>query len=138
MPPRFETEIQSSITPEPNRAVSTYADRATPVSGQSNRASWQRIIDEKLIEWGANPEFFGNDDIESPGPDVVSLAIQIARDYRDTDQAPPDRVVPDGDGGIVFERRSGSISENIRIGDDLTVEYVQMAGAKLMERKRIL
>jgi hypothetical protein len=138
MPPRLETEIQSSITPEPNRAVSTYADRATPVSGQSNRASWQRIIDEKLIEWGAHPDFFADANIESPGPEVVSLAIQIAKDYRDTNQAPPQQVVPDGDGGIVFNRRSGSVSEKIHIGDDLTVEYVQMVGAKLVERNRIL
>jgi hypothetical protein len=106
---------------------------------EHERARWQRCIDEKLIEWGRDPSQLEDDGVDAPSPDVIRLAIEVASRYRDSGQwAPPDRVAPDPNGGIVFERRAGSQAEVLHVGSDGEVEYQRFVGPRLVERRRLL
>jgi hypothetical protein len=136
MPPTLETTVFSSresLRP----VVPTEADSAVPILNRAGRDLWQKLIEEKLVEWGTNPDYFADEEFDAPLPEIVSLALRHAQKYRDNDWPPPHRIVPDGDGGIVFEVRNGSLSEKIHLWDDGEVDYICFSGAKLVERRRL-
>ena len=72
---------------------------------------WQRVIDHKLIEWGWNTREFDEEGVEPPSREIVRLAIDLAERFRDAGFPAPDSVVPDPNGGIVFERRENGLTE---------------------------
>jgi hypothetical protein len=58
----------------------------------------------------------------------------MAQVFRDKGFTPPDSVVPDPNGGIVFERRAQEMSEVFHLWDDGTVEYRRFQSTRLVER----
>jgi hypothetical protein len=131
-------EHGTSISPHLTPAVATGVDCETPVTGRSEADGWDQCIDGKLIEWGRTPAFFGDEDeIIPPAPEIVSLATKIAGAYREMKFPAPDNVVPDGDGGIVFELSIGTMKEFIHIWDDGNVEYYRTSGTELVERYQL-
>lgn len=137
MPEMLDTAV-FSLRAVSSPVVTTEADSAAPFFNRTSREAWQTLIDEKLIEWGANPEFFDDEDFESPGREIIALAIQLAHALRDANEPAPHRVVPDADGGIVFERRVGASSQKIHIWDDGIVERIVMDGTQVVDRSRLL
>ena len=99
------------------------------------REKWQNLIDYKLIEWGLDPSQLDDEGVESPTPEIIQRAISLAEALRDRDCPPPDTVVPDPNGGIVFERRENGLSEVFHVWDDGTVEYRRFQGTRLDERR---
>lgn len=121
-------------------AVGTNVDSATPslrgVSPEAaSRDTWQKLIDYQLIEWGWNPEQFADEGIDPPTRDTVQLAIGLAESLRDAGLAVPSSVVPDANGGIVFERREKDLAEVFHVWDDGTIEYQCFHGTRLIERR---
>lgn len=102
---------------------------------QRRLVEWQNVIDQKLIEWGRQPEELADDGIEPPRREVISLAIEFANRMKNEGLPPPDSVVPDPNGGIVFERREGTLSEVLHIWEDGTIEYRQFDSTQLIERR---
>lgn len=51
------------------------------------------------------------------------------------DRPPPDRIVPNGDGGIVFEWWEGKAFETLEVSDRGDVEFCLFIDCKLVERK---
>ena len=96
------------------------------------RQAWEDLIDRKLIEWGRDPDQLADDGVEPPSREVVRLAIAFAKQNQNCQ--PPQRVVPDANGGIVFERRESDIVEVIHIWDDRQIEYQLFRGHDLVER----
>lgn len=133
MPPTLESTVYSSRN-SLRCVVPNDADSAAPILSRNDRDIWQQVIDEKLVEWATNADYFADEEFEGPLPDVVSLAVRFARQLRDSKQPPPHRVVPDADGGIVFEIASGEISEKIHFWDDGEVEYMVFRAGKVVER----
>lgn len=134
MPPTLESAVYSpsqSVRP----VVPTEAGSQTPVLHRSRQRVWQKFIDEKLIEWATNPDYFDNEDFEGPSPEIVSLALRFAQQLRDTDQLPPHLVVPDADGGIVFEVTGSELTEKIHFWDNGDVEYLIFQAGKVIERR---
>lgn len=117
------------------------ADEAALKRGErresSQRGAWQRVIDHKLIEWGGNPEKLEDEGVNPPTRETISRAIRLAEAYRDESYAPPDSVVPDPDGGIVFERRDRDVSEVLHVWEDGTVEYQLFQGVRLVVRRTL-
>ena len=101
----------------------------------SNRDAWQKLIDYQLIEWGWNTEDFDDEGIEPPTRDTIQLAIALAEGLRDNGLIAPDSVVPDANGGLVFERRENDVAEVFHVWDDGTVEYQCFHGTRLIERQ---
>ncbi len=50
---------------------------------------------------------------------------------------PPTSVVPDVNGGIVFERRENGITEVFHVWEDNTLEYQCFEGTHLVERRSL-
>ena len=84
-----------------------------------NREGWERIINDRLVEWGHNPPPFDEDGLVPPTADVIGKACKLATRYRDdAGFVPALRVLPDGDGGIVFEWRFGEQFLSLEITPD--------------------
>ena len=138
MPPLM-TELRPFVSPPLVNFVATGVDDDLPVTRNYQAdtcGAWQRIIDERLMEWLRHPERLADDGLEAPSGTITRLAIDLAERFRDEGQAAPDSVVIDANGGIVFERRGpgDSISEAIHVWDDGTLEYHRFQGTQLVER----
>ncbi len=101
---------------------------------ERHRAPWQEIIDNKLIEWGRDLSQLEDEDIVPPTDTAIHQASQLAIACRDRAHAPPDRVVPNGDGGIVFERWQGLVSETLEVFEDGSIEYAKYIDCRLQSR----
>ena len=133
------TESTPFISEELQNAVCTTVDSESPVFSehgpeQAARESWQRIIDHQLIEWGRNPSQLADEGVEPPSAETIQRAILLAEACRDNTFPPPNSVVPDPNGGIVFERREREVSEVFHIWDDGSVEYCGFQGLRLVDR----
>jgi hypothetical protein len=117
--------------------VNTEADRASPVSRCDNRGKWEELIDYRLIEWAYDPRQLEDDGVEPPTPQAIYSAIAWARACRDDDAASPDTVVPDPNGGIIFERREGEAAQVLHVWEDGTVEYSAFQGTRLVARRTL-
>lgn len=102
-----------------------------------NRTVWDQVIDRKLSDWASDPDQLADDGILPPSPQSIALASRIGRLMRDRDSAPPTSVVPNGEGGIVFERAHGRVFEAIEIEDDGTVEYRLFEDYRLVHRQAL-
>lgn len=129
----LEDDVTISRNPIP--VVSSGADGDAQVTGRTDVGVWQQLIDETLLKWAHEPTYFEGEEFGAPDRETVSVAIRIARHCRDASIAAPDRIVPDADGGIVFERRCGKVTESIHIWDDGTAEYYCLSGTNVVERR---
>jgi hypothetical protein len=99
-----------------------------------NRADWERIIDRCIIEWGKNPPGSDEDDFEPPARAIIDLAHDIVRYCRDRGLVAPQRVVPDGTGGIAFEFTEGDSFTTLQIYEDRSAELLLFKDCHLVER----
>ncbi|MBI3834564.1 MAG: hypothetical protein HY287_09585 [Planctomycetes bacterium] len=96
---------------------------------------WQEVIDRKLVDWGRNPQQLEYEELIPPTRFAIQSAAAIAMLCRDHALAPPMRVVPDGDGGIILERWKGSLSTSIEVARDGTVEVVVVEDCRVVSRQ---
>lgn len=127
------------ISPSINDAVQTNIEAKSPAMRdvereREYRERWQELIDHKLIEWGRDPSQFDDEGVEPPSREIIRLAIALAEWFKAQGLPAPDSVVPDPNGGIVFERREGGVSEVFHVWDDGTIEYQRFHGTRLVER----
>jgi len=99
------------------------------------RALWQQIINHTLTNWLRNPGQLQDDGIDPPSGPIIRLSMDLAERCMESGFAPPNRVVPDPNGGIVFERRDGDESEVLHVWDDGSVEYMRFQGTHLVKRE---
>ena len=96
------------------------------------RLGWQKVILGRLTHWdgaGGAAEIGG---FKPPSHDVLAVAYRVAAHSRNAGTPPPDQVVPDGDGGLVFERRDGSRFQSMHVYDDLAIELDSFEGGRLV------
>ena len=118
-------------------AVLTGSDRELPISPTQKsqfRDGWQSVINNTLENWLRDPSQLSDDGVDAPTGGTIRQALDVAEQLRDWEIAPPDSVVLDPNGGIVFETRAGQNSEVVHIWADGTVEYMEFDGAKLVWR----
>ena len=101
------------------------------------RERWQDVIDRKLIEWGRSPSPIEDMGVDPPTKETIQRAIRLAETLRDEGVPAPESVVPDPNGGIVFERREGNLAEVYHFWDDGTIEYQRFEGTRLVERRTL-
>lgn len=114
------------------------ADLAEMEQVRRNKEDWTRFIDTCLVEWGRDTTALEDEDFVPPSPDVINLACKVAMNYRDEGLVPPTMVVPDGEGGISFERFEGDISLSLNIYADKSVELLTFDDCRLRERCRLM
>jgi hypothetical protein len=129
----YETHVE--MTPVGQAVTHTQTDpRAYAGIARPQGEPWQSVIDV-LHKWWNEPDYFNDEEFVAPLRPVLALAIKFATNLASRGFASPDRIVPDGDGGIVFELRSLTSSEKIHFWDDGSVEHMIFAGAKLVDRR---
>jgi hypothetical protein len=121
------------------RRPATSADDQSPITTGRAREwqrKWQRLIDHTLIDWGWNQAIIEDEGIAAPTRGTVSAAAQFAQDLmRSGEFPPPTRVVPDPNGGIVFEHEANGVLEYFRISPDIGYEYCRLQKGHLVERR---
>lgn len=135
-------------TLEPGNAVSGKVNRFVDTGAADERSlgsiqplapqdqeRWQAVIDHQLVEWGRDSSQLEDEGIVAPTAEIIGLACRLAALYRDTGMVAPTRVVPDGEGGIVFERRDGSAFQTIEIRADHTIEWCYFVNSRLVDRR---
>ena len=97
--------------------------------------TWDDYLD-KLADLGRNP--IADDGVTPPSDEVIRLASKLTEWTRDDGiTQPPDSVVPDPNGGIVFEWRGNDLTQVLHVWDDLTVDFQDFRGSQLVERFRL-
>jgi hypothetical protein len=92
------------------------------------------LINEPLIDWGKDPSKVADEGIVPPSVELITFALRYAMHMRDQGYRPPDRVVPNGDAGIAFERWEGSIHEVLEFESDGIVELLSYRHSRLENR----
>lgn len=93
MPLIAEADLQVTIT-RPGRSVpSTRSDLTAPLSRQTGRDQWKRIIDQ-FKEWQKDSSFVDDEDYEPPRSHVIAEAIELAIDLRNANWFPPKLSCP--------------------------------------------
>jgi hypothetical protein len=98
--------------------------------------AWQKIIDNQLIEWGRGSVQFDEENFEAPTKISLKRANELATEFRNGCLPEPLRVVPDGEGGIVFERRSGRFFITIEFSSDGSIEQNIFDDCRLVRTNR--
>ncbi len=99
---------------------------------------WGKVLDEQLIEWGNHPEDFIEEGFVPPSRETIHLAFKhVLKPFQAQGRMPPSHVVPDTEGGIVFELRSNDVFESIRVQADGHIEYCCFCGGRLVERQNL-
>ena len=126
-----------SVSSAPQDRIQTRADNDLPFNAEAIpfAAEWQSLVDNRLIDWGLASGQPWGDEITPPSREVVSKAAKLAQKMKNLPA--PHRVVPDGDGGIVFERRSNSSVEVMHVWDDGSVEYYRLTDGRVAERHSV-
>jgi len=104
---------------------------------EEHRDAWQQIIDRYLVEWGRNPNQLEEEGLITPSPRILRLAATIAMQLRDGGYAAPLRVVPDGEGGIAFERRAGAAFESLVVQADGVTQFDKFVDCRLVMSVRL-
>jgi len=125
----------SEVVPRP---VETGADTGGAVTVEVDREGrfgqgWQRVIDE-LIDWASNPEQFADEGIDAPSRETLRLAGKLALELRDNGLPSPDRIVPDPNGGLVFEYDTAQGASEYHIWDDGSIDFCMFDDTRLVSR----
>lgn len=121
---RVEKTPQSSADPReiPPEIMKVFAE------------GWRDVINEPLIDWGKDPSQLEDEGIEAPSRALITFVSEYAMCLRRFGWPPPLRVVPSGDGGIVFELKSGPYFQSLEFDKDGTVELVTFKDSKFVTR----
>lgn len=122
--------------PSPAAVLTTAAQDDALAVFQKSYRQWQSIIDDSLVEWGRSPEGLAEIDLIPPTTAAIQVACKLAMWFRDRNLPAPTRTMPDGDGGLVFERRMGSQVESIEIDSEGLAEYVLVRSGSVVMRRR--
>jgi len=134
------TEYSSSVTLEPpKRFAITSADVKSPatIDGERDpelRAAWQELADNSLLEWQRDPSQLDEEGTTTPSIETIQRAIRLASDLDGRGVPAPIRIVPDVQGGIVFEFEWGQLFESLHIQPAGNVEHRRFYRNRLVWR----
>lgn len=133
-------DTTTTLSSDLRKLVETHSDDQTPNQFahpiEKWREQWEEIIDSKLIEWGKDPSALADpgEGIVAPSLQSIKIASEVAQSARDAGWPPPTRVVPDGEGGIAFERQSGGVFESLEVTANGIVELLKFIDCRLVDR----
>jgi len=122
----------SALRPELYQAVTTNVDDITPMTSKGE--IWWQVVERTLLQWEQDPSLLEEEGMEIPSIITIREAIRLANALFVTRSVPPTRIVPDGNGGIVFERQEGIVYETIELLPDKEPEYCLFQNAQLLHR----
>jgi len=138
----LDTERDSATQTRIRQWVETTASDDLTITGEIpdkelSVRGWNEVINYTLIEWGKSPESLDDDGIEPPNRQTVRRACDIAIALRDSGLPCPERVLPNGNGGIVFEKEAGGRLCVFEIESDGLIEYREFLNGRLVHQSPI-
>ncbi len=105
----------------------------TGSAGGDEHNAWETVV-EQLRRWTGDPRQLSDEGVEAPTSEVLATAAAMADVLRDAGVEPPDHLIPNGDGGIVFRWRSGQRAWSIELDSDGSLESYLLQQGKLVWR----
>jgi hypothetical protein len=133
-------EQRPLISPPTRTVVPTGADKELTATGDlrsRRRAAWRDLIEHTLERWLQNPDQLADEGVDAPSRTILRLAIDYAERLQEGGVPPPDTIVPDASGGIVFERRQNGAAAVLHFWDDGEIDFQLFDGDRLVWRKEL-
>jgi hypothetical protein len=124
IPDKVERLLRSIIKATPGESVDQFADE------------WNRY-ESQLVQWEQHPDQFEDEGLEPPNRETVPLIRDVCRALRSLRVEPPLRLVPNCEGGAVFEWRTAPFLWCLEVERDGTLELSVFRTGRLVTRYRI-
>jgi hypothetical protein len=96
-----------------------------------------RSFDLQLIHWERHPDELEEEGIAPPNGRAVSLIREVRNALQELGVEPPLRIVPNCDGGAVFEWRDAPLLWLLEVERDGSLELSVFRAARLITRYRL-
>ncbi len=101
-----------------------------------NRDGWNNLIACKLVAWEVNTNSLDDGDSIPPSPMAIAVALFHAQQWREAGLPCPIDIIPDGDGGILFQFTKTPSSEfSINVLSDGSIDKLFFIGDRLSKRE---
>lgn len=101
------------------------------------KALWSSIVDQPLIDWGLHPGNVDEDGLVSPAGEAIATAYGLVDFMRQEGEPVPTAVIPDGEGGIVFENKVDPIYQRFEIDNSGRLMFLEFENCKLRLQQKI-
>jgi hypothetical protein len=106
---------------------------ATPVKPDMD-AKWRAVFGQ-LSKWGMSPNTIDEDDLKSPSIESLNGASDFLSRFQIEAQGPaPNRLVGDGEGGLVAKWFQGTMIFTVRLSETGDLESAVFDGPRLVSR----
>jgi hypothetical protein len=95
---------------------------------------WGPIFDRYLVNWGCDTSELEDDGIIPPSKWAIHVAANVALAVRNQGVPAPLRVVPSGDGGLVFEWKSPPHFHTLEVSENGAIEVNSFTNGRHVER----
>jgi hypothetical protein len=132
-------ESDTTVAEKIERLLASAAmdDQTWVCDGPGESERWQAIIDGQLMAWRSDPSRLEDEGIDAPSAVAFRSALLAAKVLRERGLPAPDRVVPSGDGGIVFARKRDPYYSTFEIEANGSIEFIRMKNTKVVSRQRL-
>jgi hypothetical protein len=133
----------STITSPPKDYIGTRADFGAPTtwsepSEQERGRRWERLVYDKLDSWRRDPTQLEDDNLDPPSIHAIRLAANLAARLQAEGNPPPTFLVPDPNGGIVFEYRNDNTTDLLHVWSDGKIEHIELRDNHVVLRSPFL
>lgn len=97
---------------------------------------WRRF-DLQLTHWERQPDELEDEGVEPPSSEALLLIREVSSALQELDVEPPLRIVPNCDGGAVFEWRDAPLLWLLEVERDGSLELSVFRAARLVTRYRL-
>jgi hypothetical protein len=131
LPDTLAEKIGCLIRPilQPTRAADDRRETADP----DLQSRWQTVL-AQLASWKSNPNQVADEGVLPPLTALLASAENVAEVLLARGVEPPDNLLTNGDGGIVFRWRLPGRTWSIELDVDGSIESSLMAGSRLLWR----
>ena len=133
--PKADDAVYKTVDPI---VGTTAADEQTLASPSRQRRDdeelWNGIVN-RLIDWGTERANLAAEGICPPTAQSIGRACECVRALRDDGKHVPQAVVPNGEGGIVFEMEEGTVYSTLEIQADGSVEAIDYMDRRIIHRE---
>jgi hypothetical protein len=128
-------ELPQTLSEEIERLLQPIlaADGLTRSSGADEEAAWRAVV-AQLTDWRRDPQQLADDGVEPPTAGLLEAAGTVAEVLLNTGVEPPNTLITNGDGGIVFRWRSDERVWTIELDSDGSIESSLMLNGRLVWR----
>jgi len=103
----------------------------------NGKSGWEEVIDT-LSSWADDVTVLEDEGIIPPSYPIVRKALGLSHTLMARGWAPPLRVVPNADGGIVFEHGIKEQFEEVEIYADGSMEFIAFEDSKIVVRRPLI